>query len=150
MRSNKTPIHFDHVVVFLLCGCALSLFSTLWHGRALLFRSTRSRQHRFPSFPQHNRAKLPSDDRLAHLNCEPHGGPNNPSSVQAMVYWQVIPSDHQYVSPFARQSASAEERYLTFEPDGGGFNNIRMAYEVILSLAAATGRTLVLPPGTCR
>ena len=37
-------------------------------------------------------------------------------------------------------------RYLTFEPDGGGWNNIRMAMETVLVLALATGRTLVLPP----
>ena len=34
---------------------------------------------------------------------------------------------------------------MTFEPDGGGWNNIRMAMETVLGLAIATGRTLVLP-----
>lgn len=37
-------------------------------------------------------------------------------------------------------------RYLTFSPDPGGWNNIRMAMELTFVLAAATGRTLVLPP----
>ncbi|KAL7532761.1 hypothetical protein ACHAWF_004236 [Thalassiosira exigua] len=37
-------------------------------------------------------------------------------------------------------------RYLTFEPDTGGWNNLRMSLENILVLAAASGRTLVLPP----
>ena len=34
---------------------------------------------------------------------------------------------------------------MTFEPDGGGWNNIRMAMETVVGLAIATGRTLVLP-----
>jgi hypothetical protein len=37
-------------------------------------------------------------------------------------------------------------QYLTFEPDEGGWNNIRMAMETVLAMAAAMGRTLVLPP----
>jgi len=37
-------------------------------------------------------------------------------------------------------------RYLTFEPDTGGWNNLRISFENVLVLAAATGRTLVLPP----
>ena len=37
-------------------------------------------------------------------------------------------------------------RYLTFEPDTGGWNNIRMSLENVVSLAYISGRTLVLPP----
>jgi GDP-fucose protein O-fucosyltransferase len=37
-------------------------------------------------------------------------------------------------------------KYITFEPDVGGWNNIRMQMESVLVMAAATGRTLVLPP----
>ena len=35
---------------------------------------------------------------------------------------------------------------MTFEPDQGGWNNIRMQMETVFVFAAATGRTLVLPP----
>lgn len=38
------------------------------------------------------------------------------------------------------------ERYLTFEPDHGGWNNVRMAMETALVMSHAMGRTLVLPP----
>jgi GDP-fucose protein O-fucosyltransferase len=56
-----------------------------------------------------------------------------------------IPSDSHYQSPF-HVRADQEEQFMTFEPDGGGWNNIRMAMETVVGLAIATGRTLVLPP----
>jgi len=82
--------------------------------------------------------------RLAGLSCDRFGGPNNSFAEREMVYWSDIPSDHLYLSPFRR--ANDEEQFLTFEPDHGGWNNIRMAMETILVLAHAMGRTLVLPP----
>ena len=39
-----------------------------------------------------------------------------------------------------------ETKYLTFEADMGGWNNIRMSLEIVMIIAAASGRTLVLPP----
>lgn len=51
----------------------------------------------------------------------------------------------KYVSPLQKKGVI---QYLTFEPDAGGWNNIRMAMETVLAMAAATGRTLVLPPET--
>ena len=41
---------------------------------------------------------------------------------------------------------SSRRRYLTFEPDTGGWNNMRISFEVVVLLAAISGRTLVLPP----
>ena len=46
------------------------------------------------------------------------------------------------------KKSDGTEQYLTFEPDAGGWNNIRMAMETVLAMAAAMGRTLVLPPET--
>jgi hypothetical protein len=40
----------------------------------------------------------------------------------------------------------AEQKYVVFEPDNGGWNNIRMAAETAIIFAHASGRTLVLPP----
>ena len=38
------------------------------------------------------------------------------------------------------------DRYLTFEYDNGGWNNVRMSLECLIVVAHATGRTLVIPP----
>lgn len=79
---------------------------------------------------------------LAGIDCAPHGGPAN-ADASEMVFWSDIESDSKYRSPFHRTESP---QYLTFEPDHGGWNNIRMAMETVLVLAHATGRTLVLPP----
>ncbi|GKY97827.1 hypothetical protein MPSEU_000740800 [Mayamaea pseudoterrestris] len=79
---------------------------------------------------------------VAGLTCSAHGGPASKAAVEEMVYWQDNPQDAAFVSPFKTQ----EEQYLTFEPDEGGWNNIRMAMETAVVFAVATGRTLVLPP----
>ena len=38
-----------------------------------------------------------------------------------------------------------KKKYLSFEVDFGGFNNIRLEFEIIVLLARVTGRTLVMP-----
>ena len=42
--------------------------------------------------------------------------------------------------------AKQRGKYLTFSPDTGGWNNLRMSFENILIYAAVSGRALVLPP----
>lgn len=74
--------------------------------------------------------------RPGHIDCD--------EDVDDIAYWNDPQGDRDrnFVSPFATPS----EHYLTFEPDMGGWNNIRMSMEIIFVLAAVTGRTLVLPP----
>ena len=74
--------------------------------------------------------------RPGHVSCD--------VNVDEIVYWNDPQGDRdkQFVSPFATEP----NHYLTFEPDPGGWNNIRMSMEIIFVLAAVTGRTLVLPP----
>lgn len=38
------------------------------------------------------------------------------------------------------------DKYLSFEYDNGGWNNVRMSLECLLVVAHAMGRTLVIPP----
>lgn len=82
------------------------------------------------------------NSRLAGLKCDAFGGPSE-EIAKEMVYWEDIPSDNRYLSPFKKKDTP---QYLTFDPDGGGWNNIRMAMETVLGMAVAMGRTLVLPP----
>eukprot|EP00547_Thalassionema_nitzschioides_P000183 CAMPEP_0194214692 /NCGR_PEP_ID=MMETSP0156-20130528/16033_1 /TAXON_ID=33649 /ORGANISM="Thalassionema nitzschioides, Strain L26-B" /LENGTH=610 /DNA_ID=CAMNT_0038943015 /DNA_START=47 /DNA_END=1879 /DNA_ORIENTATION=+ len=81
-------------------------------------------------------------ETLVGLNCDPHGGPSN-ELAEEMIFWEDIPSDNTYISPFQKQG---KKQYLTFESDHGGWNNIRMAMETVMTMAIAMGRTLVLPP----
>ena len=87
---------------------------------------------------------------VAHLDCADHGGPHEREAVDEMVFWSDIPSDASYLSPMHPlndpRTPDDVERFLTFEPDHGGWNNIRMAMETALVLSHAMGRTLVLPP----
>ena len=64
------------------------------------------------------RETIPS--KIASLSCEKHGGPPD-EFAQEMVYWSDVPSDSLYVSPL-RQKRGERRQYMTFEPDGGGWN----------------------------
>lgn len=63
-----------------------------------------------------------SNPPLAGLDCTSWGGPSI-DAAKEMVYWQDIPNDQTYTSPFQPRD---KIQYMTFEPDGGGWNNIRM------------------------
>lgn len=86
--------------------------------------------------------RVEADYKLAGLNCDAFGGPSE-EIAKEMVYWEDIPSDTRFISPFKKKGVT---KYLTFDADGGGWNNIRMAMETTIALAFAMGRTLVLPP----
>ncbi|KAL9183369.1 hypothetical protein ACHAXT_005156 [Thalassiosira profunda] len=100
--------------------------------------------------PQNPEDEVPMPDGMesplhdiAGLHCADHGGPSDDVAAE-MVYWKDIPSDAAFKSPIGNEPG--KRKYLTFEPDGGGFNNARMSMETIVLMSHAMGRTLVLPP----
>lgn len=63
-----------------------------------------------------------------------------------IIYWKVVPGDNDYESPITPHHDLHHDRYLTFEYDNGGWNNVRMSLESLIVVAHAMGRTLVVPP----
>ena len=63
-----------------------------------------------------------------------------------IIYWKIVPGDGEYESPITPHHGLHNDRYLSFEYDNGGWNNVRMGMEALIVVAHATGRTLVVPP----
>ena len=70
----------------------------------------------------------------------------NPTSTAAAGVALTLTSDVSSGRSTAAIPPLAELKYLVFEPDRGGWNNIRMAAETAILFAIITGRVLVLPP----
>lgn len=69
-------------------------------------------------------------------------------NVDNLAYWNDPQGsrDRDFVSPFRSSTTTGDQQYITFWQDAGRFNNIRMSLEIVMVYAAATGRTVVLPP----
>ncbi len=64
--------------------------------------------------------------------------------LSSLKYWRADKaSADSFHSVFP---TSKTQRFICFDVDIGGFNNIRMQFEYVVIMAAITGRTLVLPP----
>jgi len=70
--------------------------------------------------------------KISGLSCQAYGGPSDDIASE-MVYWRDIPSDSAFTSPFAKFGPNP--KYLTFEPDVAGWNNMRMAMETAVAIA---------------
>lgn len=68
--------------------------------------------------------------------------------LQALRYWEyTAPAEvpEEQIN-WPENLDDGIERFLTFEVDPGGFNNIRMQFEIVIVMAHMLKRTLVLPP----
>ena len=78
----------------------------------------------------HRDDKVPSKDDskkayLQLLQCNDFGGPSDEVASE-MVYWWKIPSDEEFLNPFQKMHMQEEEeKYLLFEQDEAGWNNVR-------------------------
>ena len=65
-----------------------------------------------------------------------------------VIYWRDVSGDKDIISPIipVDEEYKKDMKYLSFEYDAGGWNNMRMSMECLIVLAHAFGRTLVLPP----
>lgn len=63
-----------------------------------------------------------------------------------VIYWKIVPGDNVFESPITPHHGLHHDRYLSYEYDEGGWNNIRMGMECLIVLAHAMGRTLIIPP----
>jgi len=63
-----------------------------------------------------------------------------------VIYWKRVPGDDTYESPITPHHEDHNDKYITFEYDHGGWNNVRMGIESLVVFAHAVGRTIVFPP----
>jgi hypothetical protein len=66
--------------------------------------------------------------------------------LPTLQYWHPSPDLPTTAYPeLAKVGATSEDRYLSFETDLGGWNNIRLQLEICFVLAHVTGRILLIP-----
>lgn len=96
-----------------------------------------------------NREQVSSEPQSSSGRILPQKGTltcNGQSVDSEIIYWKIVPGDNTYESPITPHHGLHHDRYLSFEYDQGGWNNVRMGMECLIVVAHAMGRTLVVPP----
>jgi hypothetical protein len=62
---------------------------------------------------------------------------NNKDVRSEIIYWKIVPGDSSYESPITPHHENHNDRYLSFEYDHGGWNNVRMSLECLIVAAHA-------------
>ena len=139
-RSLASYLAISFALVLLFAGCLqLILYQQLTdkdeNDRSILEDILSGFASRVFQFDRQNGAKEKKvvadlgnnvqENRLAGLNCDRWGGPSN-DLAEEMVYWEDIPSDSQFISPFHKSEGPTQ--YFTFEADFAGWNNVRYVH----------------------
>ena len=107
-----------------------------WSASAISSSSSRDNNASILHDNTHNEA----EERPGILVC------NGKRRYSEIIYWKIVPGDNEYESPITPHHGEHHEKFLTFEYDQGGWNNVRMSLECMIQIAHAVGRTLVIPP----
>lgn len=88
--------------------------------------------------------------QVANLTCRA-SFPTSCDMYPYVRFWKAHFNPHDcqrsaLLAPRRLKTSPERLKYITFEPDRGGWNNIRMAAETVVVLALVTGRVLVVPP----
>ncbi len=62
------------------------------------------------------------------------------------MYSKLYILSDKYSPPFKKYKIKPNDKFIIFNYDGGGFNNIRISFEVIIIMAKLLNRVLVIPP----
>jgi hypothetical protein len=139
-RSRASYLAISFALVLLFAGCLqLILYQQLTdkdeNDRSILEDILSGFASRVFQFDRQNGTKEKKvvadlgnnvqENRLAGLNCDRWGGPSN-DLAEEMVYWEDIPSDSQFISPFYKSEGPTQ--YFTFEADFAGWNNVRYVH----------------------
>ena len=104
--------------------------------------------HSAHSTPQTSSSRTLQQPVLPKSSCQ-YEMPGTACHISPAVQYWSNPTDC-FESPGRRlyglQAPESQRRYVVFQPDLGGWNNIRMALEVVILFALVTGRILVMPP----
>ena len=142
----------------LLTGCVFSAFVFNFALYFVLHTASREQSSQHARHLQQPRKPQQHGHRSADLSADLAGGEYHLVALRdghkasadnwdiplEMRYWERRDKGETTL-PRPDPVAPGQERYLAFENDAGGFNNLRMAFEYFAILALATGRTLVLP-----
>lgn len=128
-----------------ICIIFFSSHIAVFHNQHYVYDSSQSKSILLPSMNPDSIVFKPKNaitDHSVNRQCT-YKMPCNCSISDSVQYWSN-PTDCYQIEPTPKDPK--KRKYVVFQPDLGGWNNIRMSLEVVILFALITKRTLVLPP----